>query len=288
MDEPKKILITGANGQLGLCIKDVSTKHPSLQFYFKNSTELDITKKVKIDKLFSEIKFDYCINCAAYTAVDKAESDSENAYLVNAEAVKYLAEACEKTGTTLIHISTDFVFDGAKKTPYTEVDQPNPINVYGASKVKGEKHVKEILEKYFIIRTSWVYSEHGNNFVKTMLRLANEKSEINVVNDQIGSPTYAGDLAEIIMKIISQEIKSYGTYHFSNEGVTNWFDFAKAIFEIKGVHIRVNPIASGAYPTLAIRPCSSLIDKTKIATQLNMEIPYWRIRLKDCLSKIML
>ena len=188
-----KLLITGANGQLGRCLQDVSKTFPSYDFHFKTSKELDVTNQEQINILFAKEEFDYCINCAAYTAVDKAETDRENAFLVNAEAAKYLAEACKAQNSILIHISTDFVFDGSKTTPYTEDDLPNPINVYGASKLKGEQYVQDILKQYFIIRTSWVYSQYGNNFVKTMLRLGTERHELYVVNDQRGSPTYASD-----------------------------------------------------------------------------------------------
>lgn len=278
-----KILITGANGQLGRCLQDVAVNHPDYDFHFKTSKELDITKKAQINPLFNDEKFDYCINCAAYTAVDKAETDQENAFLVNAEAAKYLAEACKANDTTLIHISTDFVFDGTKGTPYTEDNLPNPINVYGASKLKGEQYVQKILDNYFIIRTSWVYSEYGHNFVKTMLQLGTKRKELNVINDQIGSPTYAGDLAKAIMEIINSKTTNYGLYHYSNEGAISWFDFAKAIFEIKEMQVKVNPIPSEAYPTQARRPVFSVMDKNKIKQFL--KIPQWKNRLEKCLHK---
>lgn len=265
-----KILITGTNGQLGRCLQAVSEKYPNYDFYFKTSKQLDITRKEQIDILFAQEKFDFCVNCAAYTAVDKAESDQENAFLVNAEAVKYLAETCKANNTTLIHISTDFVFDGTKGTPYTEEDLPNPINVYGASKLKGEQYIQEIMNNYFIIRTSWVYSEYGHNFVKTMLRLGTERDEISVVKDQIGSPTYAGDLAKAIMEIISAKTTSFGLYHYTNEGTTSWYDFAKTIFEIKEIKIKVNPISSNNYTTQAKRPMYSVLDKTKIKQVFNI------------------
>jgi len=269
-----KILITGANGQLGRCLQDVAEKYPGYDFHFKTSEELDITKKPQISRLFNDEKFDYCINCAAYTAVDKAETDQENAFLVNAESVKYLAEACRIQNTILVHLSTDFVFDGSKTTPYTEEDSPNPINVYGVTKLKGEQYVQEILENYFIIRTSWVFSKYGNNFVKTMLRLGAERDEINVVNDQIGSPTYAGYLAEAIMKIIGLNVTNYGIYHYSNGGAISWYNFAKEIFETKGMNIKVNPILSEAYPTPAMRPAFSVMDLSKF-NQL-IDIPSWK------------
>lgn len=278
-----KILITGSNGQLGRCLANGAEYYPDYDFHFKTSKELDITTKEQIRSLFAQEKFDYCINCAAYTAVDKAETDKENAFLVNAEAVKYLAEACKENETILIHISTDFVFDGTKGEPYTEDDLPNPINVYGASKLKGEQYIQEILNNYFIIRTSWVYSEYGHNFVKTMLRLGVEREELRVVNDQIGSPTFARDLAEAILKIISSQATNYGIYHYSNEGAISWYDFAKAIFEIKGMKVKVNPIPSEAYPTPAKRPMYSVLDKTKIKQVFNIiNIP----NLENSLKKV--
>lgn len=277
-----KILITGSNGQLGKCIQDVAEEYPEYDFHFKTSTDLDITSQEKINTLFAREKFDYCINCAAYTSVDKAETDKKNAFLVNAEAVKYLAEACKYNNTTLIHISTDFVFDGTKGIPYTEDDLPNPINVYGASKLKGEQYIQGILNNFFIIRTSWVYSEYGHNFVKTMLRLGEDREELSVVNDQIGTPTYAGDLANTIMEIIITKTTNFGLYHYSNEGLISWYDFAKAIFAIKGMNIKVNPIPSEAYPTPAKRPIYSVLDKTKIKQVFNIiNIPNLENSLKE-------
>ena len=275
-----KILITGANGQLGLCLKDISVEYPSYIFDFKTSKQLDITNRNQVSTLFQNENYDYCINCAAYTAVDKAESEKEQAFLVNGEALKYLSEACKSNNTVLIHISTDFVFDGTKDSPYTEEDQPNPINIYGASKLKGEQYVQNILTNYFIIRTSWVYSEHGNNFVKTMLRLANEKDEISVVNDQIGSPTYAGDLAQFTMCFIKNNSKSYGIKNFSNDGTISWYDFAVEIFKQKQVKIKVNPTVSKNYPTPAVRPKYSILE-------LNIEKAFdWKTRLAYCLFKL--
>jgi len=282
----KKILVTGANGQLGRCLYDVSLRHVEYEFHFKTSSDLDITDKRKLDNLFVNEKYDYCINCAAYTAVDKAESDKENAYLVNAEAVKYIADVCEVNNTILIHISTDFVFDGEVKTLYEEQEKPNPINEYGSSKLKGEEYIQEISKNYFIIRTSWVYSEYGHNFVKTMLRLAKERDQISVVSDQMGSPTYAGDLAEVIIKIVNTESQDYGLYHYSNEGVASWYDFAKAIFDESNIDIKVKPIKSDAYPTPAKRPVFSIMDKSKIKLTLNIEIPYWRDSLKKVFTFI--
>jgi dTDP-4-dehydrorhamnose reductase len=277
-----KILITGTNGQLGRCLQVVSGKYPNYDFHLKTSKQLDITRKEQIDILFAQEKFDFCINCAAYTAVDKAESNHENAFLVNAEAVKYLAETCKTNTTTLIHISTDSVFDGTKDTPYTEDDLPNPINVYGASKLKGEQYIQEILNNYFIIRTCWVYSEYGHNFVKTMLRLGAERDKISVVNDQIGSPAYAGDFAKAIMEIISAKTTSFELYHYTNEGITSWHHFAKTIFEIKEIKIKVNPISPNNYITQAKRPMYSVLDETKIKQVFNINsIPNLENSLKE-------
>jgi dTDP-4-dehydrorhamnose reductase len=281
-----KLLITGANGQLGRCLQDVAKSYQEYDFHFKTSIKLNVTKKKEIERLFAQEKFDFCVNCAAYTSVDKAETDQEKAFLVNAEAVRYLAEACKTTNTILIHISTDFVFDGTKTTPYNEEDLPNPINVYGASKLKGEQYVQNILKQYFIIRTSWVYSEYGHNFVKTMLRLSAERDELNVVNDQIGSPTYAGDLAKAIIQIISARATSYGLYHYTNEGNISWYDFAKTIFYIKEVKIKVNPISSNDYSTPAKRPAYSTLDKTKTKQMLKLNIRDWRYSLTLSLNKI--
>lgn len=280
------VLVTGSNGQLGKCLLDISKESIGINWIFKSSKELDITNEDSITNVFNNNKIDYLINCAAYTAVDKAEREQEKAYIVNAEGVRLLSNVCKDYNTTLIHISTDFVFDGKKTAPYIETDLPNPINVYGASKLKGEQYVQEILEKYFIIRTSWVYSEHGNNFVKTMLRLANERDEISVVNDQIGSPTYAGDLAKCIAQIIDVAPEEYGIYHYSNDGGICWYELAKAIFYQKGVKVELKPIKTLQYPTPAKRPKYSVMEKSKITEVLKIEIFPWEERLMKCLNKI--
>jgi len=257
-----------------------------INWIFKSSKELDITNEDSITKVFNNNKIDYLVNCAAYTAVDKAESEPEKAFLVNAEGVKLLANACKEYNATLIHISTDFVFDGEKTTPYMETDLPNPINVYGASKLKGEQYAQKILEKYFIIRTSWVYSQHGNNFVKTMLRLAKEKNEVGVVDDQIGSPTYAGDLAEVIYKIIKTKPQDYGLYHYSNIGEISWYGFSMAILEESDIKIKLLPIRSEEYLTSAKRPKFSVMHKLKIKENLNIIIPHWKDSLKEAVERL--
>jgi|SRR5690554_147742 len=279
------VLVTGKNGQLGQALQKVAKAHSDIQFVFTDSTTLDITDKDNCQSVFDALKPDFCINTAAYTAVDRAESESDLAYKVNTEGVKNLAESCKKHQTILIHISTDFVFDGGKEVPYTEEDQPNPESVYGKTKLKGEKEVQQLLQKYYIIRTSWVYSEFGNNFFKTMLRLASEKDSLNVVNDQIGTPTNANCLANVLVHILRHSTSGsqpdFGIYHFSNEGSCSWYEFARKIFELKAIDIELNPIPTTAYPTPAIRPRYSVLDKTKIKTIFDLTIKTWEESLKS-------
>ena len=277
----KQVLVTGANGQLGNSIKRISPNFKDLKFVFTDVADLDITSSEEVNTFFESNALDYCINCAAYTAVDKAEEEVDKAFLINATAVKNLAEACQTTGAVLIHISTDFVFDGTKRTPYTEEDTPNPLSVYGKSKLKGEEYVQEICDRHFIVRTSWLYSEYGNNFVKTMLRLAETRKQISVVNDQIGSPTYAGDLAEFILKVISSESTAYGLYHYSNSGAISWYDFAVEIFRQFGKEIDVQPIKTKDYPTAAKRPKFSVLKTEKGNTDAAIQTKSWDVRLKE-------
>ena len=249
------VLVTGSNGQLASCIKDRAKQQKGLHFIYTDYQELNICNVNDVEAFFkTNQKIDYCINCAAYTAVDKAETEVEKAFEINAQGAKNLALVCDEQGAVLIHVSTDFVFDGDKTEPYTETDIPKPISVYGASKLQGEVEIQKTLKKHFIIRTSWLYSEHGANFMKTMLRLAETRDEISVVSDQIGTPTYAGDLADVILKIITSNSRSFGLYHYSNEGVASWYDFAKAIFEGSNLKIKTTPIKTEAYPTPAKRP----------------------------------
>ena len=273
------VLVTGANGQLGQAIQFVAGNYPNIHFVFCSSSDLDITNKENCDSVFNKEKPDFCINAAAYTAVDKAESEPEQAELINVIGAKNLAEACKNFNAKLIHISTDFVFDGSKNSPYNETDLPNPKGVYGQTKLDGEIAIQEVFEAYFIIRTSWVYSQFGNNFMKTMLRLASERSSLSVVNDQIGTPTNAVDLAECLVTIITEHSKlnteHYGIYNFSNEGQCSWFDFAKKIFEINQVKIDVTPIPTTQFPTPAERPKYSVLDKTKIKTVFGIDIKSW-------------
>ena len=283
------ILVTGANGQLGQSLQWMASKYPEVHFVFCSSTDLDITNLDHCDSVFTEIQPNYCINTAAYTAVDKAESEPEKAHLINVVGAQNLAEVCKKHQTTLLHLSTDFVFDGDKNAPYNEEDLPNPTGVYGQTKLEGERAIQSVLEAYYIIRTSWVYSQFGNNFMKTMLRLASERDSISVVNDQIGTPTNALDLAEALIKIILTDIQqpttdNFGIYHFSNEGSCSWYDFAKMIFEINNIRINLRPIPTTSFPTPARRPKYSVLDKAKIKAVFGIEINNWEHsieKLKD-------
>lgn len=282
----KNILVTGGNGQLALCIKDIAIKLDNFNFIFVDIEDLDITNQRDVNAFFNKNNIDYCINCAAYTAVDKAESDKESAKNVNEKGALFLSEACNTYNSVFIQVSTDFVFDGSQSVPYNESDQANPLGVYGTTKLNGELATIKSLREFFIIRTAWLYSEHGNNFLKTMIRLSNDREELSVVSDQIGTPTYAGDLAEVILKIIIEENKQFGIYHYSNEGVASWYDFASAIFEESKINMRVSPIKTEAYPTPASRPAYSVMDKTKINEGLKIEIPHWKDSLKKCLARI--
>lgn len=279
------ILVTGANGQLGQSLRFIASDYPEIDFVFCHSSDLDITDKDSVQSAFQKFSPDYCINAAAYTAVDKAESEPEIADLINHIGTKNLAEVCKETNTTLIHISTDFVFDGTNKIPYTENDSPNPTSVYGKTKLDGENAIQEILEKHFIIRTSWVYSQFGNNFMKTMLRLAGERNSLSVVNDQVGTPTNAIDLAKVIVAIAISNTKNptsntYGIYNLSNEGQCSWFHFAKKIFELNSVSIDLIPIPSTSFPTPAKRPAFSVLDKSKIKSVFGIQIQDWAESLK--------
>ena len=279
------VLVTGANGQLGQAIQFIAPNYPVIKFIFCDSKILDITNQIDCKEVFYKTKPNYCVNTAAYTAVDKAESEPDKAKLINVEGAKNIAEACKEFDTKLIHISTDFVFDGSKNTPYKEIDLPNPKGVYGQTKLDGEKVIQKVFSNYFIIRTSWVYSQFGNNFMKTMLRLASEREAISVVNDQIGTPTNAVDLAEAIVQIILTDnkqptTKNYGIYHFSNEGQCSWYDFAKEIFIVNKISINLQPIRTTSYPTPAERPKYSVLDKSKIKRVFGIEVKDWKERLK--------
>ena len=281
----KKILIIGGNGQLGNCLNKLSSEYTlDYEFHFTDYDTLDITNQKQINEYFSEYEPHYCINVSAYTAVDLAEQEKGKAFAINAEGVRHLAEACAEKGIDLIHISTDYVFDGNINIPYSEDDFTNPLSVYGASKLEGENLALENNPKTIIIRTSWLYSEFGKNFVKTMLNLFGSKDELNVVADQFGQPTNANDLAEVIMKIISTEEKEYGVFHFSNYPETTWFDFAKKIAELSKSKIKINPISTEQYPTPAKRPMRSTMCLDKIENSYNIEPKYWENSLEECME----
>lgn len=283
----KNIIVIGGTGQLGQCLSEVITKNQiDYNYIFLSRADLNYTDFEQTAAVFAKYKPVYCINCAAYTAVDLAEEEQEAAFMINELAVKRLAKSCLLHGTILIHISTDFVFNGDSSIPLTEDLSTNPVNVYGWSKLKGEQAIEEILTEYFIIRTSWLYSEKANNFVKTMLKLSQSKNQLTVIYDQVGTPTYAMDLAEVIIKIAENGLNNYGLYHYSNEGVASWYDFAKAVFEFAEVDMKVLPVASSAFVTKAKRPHYSVLDKTKIKTVLGIEIPYWRDSLNKCIQNI--
>jgi dTDP-4-dehydrorhamnose reductase len=280
------IIVFGASGQLGQCIKNVASLTGVTHIIFPAESEADILDTGGLGKLFVKYKPTYAINCAAYTAVDKAEDDSELAGKVNNTGAANLAIQCNEHGAVLIHISTDFVFKGNVAHPLTETDEASPISVYGQTKLDGELAVAGALKAHFIIRTGWLYSEYANNFVKTMLKLGSERDELKIIADQVGTPTYAIDLAGFILLIINSQSKAYGTYHYSNEGVTSWFDFARAIFDISGTQVKAVPIRTDEYPTKATRPAYSVMDKTKAKQTFNIEIPYWRDSLINCIGKL--
>ncbi len=297
------ILVTGSNGQLGSELREL-VNHSTLPngnafryniqhstFHFTDKTTLDITNKNAVNDFCLTNDIEVIVNCAAYTAVDKAEEDQENAEKVNHLAVKYLSEVAKEHNISLIHISTDYVFDGTNYRPYIENDPANPKSVYGATKLAGEKAMQEANPaNSIIIRTSWVYSSFGNNFVKTMLRLGKERDTLGVIFDQVGTPTYAKDLAHALLRMLNDEClmlnDTVEIYHYSNEGVTSWYDFAKAIFELSGIECKVNPIETKAYPTPAQRPHYSLLNKAKIKKELGLTIPYWKDSLDECLKAL--
>ena len=264
-----EILVTGSNGQVGQELQTLAQGYPAFVFHFVDVAELDITREAAVTDFFSEGNFDYCINCAAFTAVDKAETEDELAWRVNSQAVQFLGNACKKSGTNLVQLSTDYVYHNNQNTPFKETDSTDPKGIYAATKLEGDQHA--LMAGGMVIRTSWVYSSFGNNFVKTMLRLGREREELGVIYDQIGTPTYAHDLAKAIMKIVQKfetmEVESNKfnqIFHYSNEGVTSWYDFAKAIFELKKIAVKVRPIETKDYPTPAKRPPFSVLNKSKI------------------------
>ena len=280
------ILITGCNGQLGNEMQLLEKTNPQHTYFNTDVAELDITDAVAIEKFVIENQIDGIVNCAAYTAVDKAEDNQDLCRLLNTDAPGYLAAAVEKRGGWLIQVSTDYVFDGTNHMPYTEEEPTCPNSVYGSTKLEGERVAQQACSRTMIVRTAWLYSTFGNNFVKTMIRLGKEKPELGVIFDQIGTPTYARDLAVALFAAINQGVVP-GIYHFSNEGVISWYDFTKAIHRIAGIttcHVR--PLHTAEYPTPAHRPHYSVLDKTKIKQTYNLDIPYWEESLKECVDKL--
>ncbi len=283
----KSILVTGANGQLGKEIQNIASDINNFNFIFSDVNSLDITNEAELSLFFEKNSIDYIINCAAYTAVDKAESEKELCNKINSIAVKNLVSFAQEYNINFITISTDYVFDGTNHKPYTENDKTSPNSIYGASKLTGESEALKY-EKTIIIRTSWLYSHYGANFIKTMLSLSETRNELNVIFDQIGTPTYAADLAEAIIEIIRYSENNEfaaGIYNYSNEGVTSWYDFAKTIFRITNTNCKVLPIETKDYPTPAARPHYSVLNKSKIKNTFNLFIPYWEDSLAECLKE---
>ncbi len=283
------ILVTGAKGQLGSEITSIANNFPQYNFSFHDIDTLDITNETAIKAFFDANQPKYLINCAAFTAVDLAEKETEKAFALNEKGCAYLARACDRLQTTMIHISTDFVFDGRMDRPYRENDAANPLCIYGKSKLHGEQQVLAINKKSVIIRTSWLYSSYGNNFVKSMLRLGEERDEVSVVNNQLGTPTYTLDLAQAIMEIIGtleNNTGGYGIFHYSNDGAISWYDFAQEIMKIAGLQCKIKPISTVEYQTPAERPKYSVLDKSKIKEDFGLEIPFWQDSLKKCLKSI--
>lgn len=280
------ILITGCNGQLGNEIQLLQAQYAQHTWLNTDVNELDITDKAAIERFVEANEIDGIVNCAAYTAVDKAESDPQLARKLNADAPAFLAEAVAKRGGWMVQVSTDYVFNGTKHTPYVETDEPCPNSIYGQTKLEGEQAVSKLCTNAMIIRTAWLYSEFGNNFVKTMIRLGREREQLGVIFDQVGTPTYAHDLATAIMTAIDKGIKP-GVYHFSNEGVTSWYDFTKSIHRLSGINTcQVSPLHTAEYPTPACRPAYSVLDKTKIKAAYGIEIPHWEESLAKCIAKL--
>lgn len=290
MTDRISVLVTGSDGQLGRSLQMVSLEYPQYQFTFVNRNELDLSREENITNYFQDKRFDFIINGAAYTAVDKAEQEPELADAINHIAVQRIAEIAKAQDSVFIHISTDYVFDGENCKPYTERELTNPKSVYGVSKLKGEQAIVRVAPKGLIIRTSWVYSEFGNNFVKTMLKLSDERDQLSIIYDQLGSPTRAKDLARAIMTIVNFDLAQWEQhtqvpiYHYSSEGVCSWYDFAKTIFELAKVSCDVMPIETIDYPTPAVRPHYSVLNKTKIKHKYGLDIPYWKDPLKKCIQ----
>ena len=278
------LLVTGSSGQLGQCLKQLLLSATDISCYFAAREDLDITNGDEIQRFFSEHNFDYCINTAAYTNVEKAESEQKEAFLINAEGANSLAKACKKHNVVLLHISTDYVFDGMAKTPYQEQDRTNPLNVYGASKLKGEQHIGDTWNKHFIIRTSWLYSQYGHNFLNSMLEFAKQKKALTITTQQKGTPTNANELAQVLVTIIKTGNARYGIYHFSNQGEATWYDFAKAIFNATGEIDTVNLAKTEHYATFAKRPAYSVLNCNKLKDTLGITYRNWEDSLKQIIN----
>lgn len=278
------VLVTGSNGQLGNEVQGLASSFPQFEFIFTDVEELDICDREAVEKYFAERKIDVLLNCAAYTAVDKAEEDVELCYRINEKAVGILGEVAAQYGTKMVHVSTDYVFDGTSYLPYTEDRPVCPATVYGKSKLAGEQLLMDVCPAVVIVRTSWLYSSFGNNFVKTMIKLGRERDTLNVIFDQVGTPTYAADLADALLQIVSADKFIPGVYHYSNEGVCSWYDFTIAIHQIAGIDCRVLPIESKDYPAKTPRPHYSVLNKNKIKSNYNIQIPHWEDGLRRCMA----
>jgi len=280
----KTILVTGAQGQVGRALQALATDFPKFNFQFAGREQLDITQQAQVDDYFHAHQPDVCINCAAYTAVDQAESNPEQAFLINEQAVGFLAKACQNQQSHFLHISSDYVYHNSLNRPLRESDPCTPQGIYAQSKLAGDQRALQDNRHTHILRTSWVYDSQGHNFVRTMLRLGQERPQLKIVYDQIGAPTYAPDIAKVLLQLVQQPDTPSGVYNFANSGVTSWYDFARAIFAIKGIDCQVSPIPGSESPSPTSRPHYSLLDTQKIRQALQIDIPHWRSRLQDCLT----
>ena len=281
----KRILVTGATGQLGRCIKDAASGYPDFEIVYTTRIELDIEKEASVVEFFNQNHFDFCINTAAYTNVEQAEGESDKAFAINAEGVRHLASACKKHNTVLLHISTDYVFDGKKSSAYSETDATNPLNVYGASKLKGEQYIQEVCEKYYIFRTSWLYSQYGHNFFKTIFKFAEADKPLTITTEQTGTPTNANDLAMAVLDVINMESESYGLYHYSNSGAATWYDFAEKILKLAGKLENTKLAKTNHYRTFAARPENSVLDTLKFRSNFSVSIMDWKDSLQSVIKK---
>ncbi len=272
----KTILVLGANGQLGKCFQELSAREQSFDWLFMDSSEVNLSSIFDVQQCFTSKRIDYCINCAAYTNVEKAESESHKAFLINADAVKNLAEICKKSNTVLFHFSTDYVFPGTAQMPYHENDETEPLNIYGESKLKGENYIRDIANCYFIFRTSWLYSQFGHNFFKTILSKAGNGEELNITSSQHGTPTNANHFAKFVLKLIKEHNTSYGTFHFCNTGETTWYGFAREILNVSGNLDKVRLNQDNSYETIAKRPAYSVLNTSKVITTFDYYIPSWQ------------